>query len=143
MLPIAARSPEPAKRCERPQSFSASAAGLRRRWMSSSTSMAAASLPPRRIVRSCAGCPNGGLSNDRRPRWQAAANGSGLDDDHLGTDAGALVEVDHVVIEHAHAAAGNRAADRLGLIGAVDAEHGVAAAAIEIERAGAERVVQA
>ena len=33
MLPIAARSPEPAKRCDRPQSFSASAAGrFRRVW---------------------------------------------------------------------------------------------------------------
>ena len=49
MLPIAARSPAPAKRCDRPQSFSASAAGRCRLSMSSRTSMAAASRPPSRI----------------------------------------------------------------------------------------------
>ena len=44
--PVAAA---PAKRCDRPQSFSASATGRWRRSMSSSTSMAAASRPPSRI----------------------------------------------------------------------------------------------
>src|SRR5581483_2617463 len=43
---MAARSPEPAKRCDRPQSFSVSAAGLRRASISENTSMAAASRAP-------------------------------------------------------------------------------------------------
>mgnify|MGYP002652475111 CR=1 FL=1 len=43
---IAARSPEPAKRCDRPQSFSASGAGRRRAPMSASTSIAAARRAP-------------------------------------------------------------------------------------------------
>ena len=42
----AARSDEPAKRCDRPQSLSASAAGRRRASISAKTSMAAESEPP-------------------------------------------------------------------------------------------------
>src|SRR5262249_10255008 len=52
---MAARSPEPAKRCERPQSLSASAAGRRRVSISASTSMAADRRAPGVMVLSCAG----------------------------------------------------------------------------------------
>src|ERR671916_771850 len=54
-----------------------------------------------------------------------------------------LVEVDHVLVEHAHAAGGDLLADAPGLVGAVDAEQDVPAVLVEIEGAGAERVVEA
>ncbi|EGE58989.1 hypothetical protein RHECNPAF_2530067 [Rhizobium etli CNPAF512] len=48
-MPIAARSPEPAKRCARPQSLSASATGRLRASISASTEIAPSRRPPRRI----------------------------------------------------------------------------------------------
>src|SRR3954453_8745713 len=51
---MAARSPEPANRCAKPQSLSASAAGRRRVSMSASTSMAADRRAPGVMALSCA-----------------------------------------------------------------------------------------
>src|SRR5262245_7761924 len=51
---MAARSPEPANRCAKPQSLSASGAGRRRVSMSASTSMAAESRAPGVMGLSCA-----------------------------------------------------------------------------------------
>src|SRR5437870_1417576 len=51
---MAARSPEPAKRCARPQSLSASAAGRRRVSISASASMAADRRAPGVMALSCA-----------------------------------------------------------------------------------------
>jgi hypothetical protein len=56
--------------------------------------------------------------------------------DDLGTDSDAIVEVDHVGVAHADAAARHLRAARGGIVGAVDAIIGVA----KIERAGAKRV---
>src|SRR5690606_13457379 len=50
MLPIAALSPDPAKRWARPQSFRASATGRLRPSISANTSIAPAKRPPNRIV---------------------------------------------------------------------------------------------
>ena len=58
-------------------------------------------------------------------------------------DGDALVEVGHILVQHAHAAGGDLLADAPGLIGAVDAEERVAAVLVEVEGAGAERVVEA
>ena len=59
--------------------------------------------------------------------------------DHLGADADAAVEVDHVLVGHAEAARRYGLADGLGLVRAVDAvERGA-----EIHRARAERIVDA
>ena len=58
-------------------------------------------------------------------------------------DGDALVEVDHVLVQHAHAAGGDLLADGPGLVGAVDAEQGVGAVLVQVEGAGAERVFEA
>src|ERR1043166_6137246 len=60
--------------------------------------------------------------------------------DPLGADRHALVEVDHVLIDHADAAGGDAAADGPGLGGAVDAVERVLVALPQIKRARAERV---
>src|SRR5215208_1690943 len=70
------------------------------------------------------------------PTLQAEARLSHYDD--LGADADATVEVDHVVIGQPEAARGYRGADRLRLVGAVDAEERGA----EIHGTGAERVLR-
>ena len=57
---MAARSPEPAKRCASPQSLSASAAGRRRVSISASTSMAAEMRAAGVIARPLAGVPRRG-----------------------------------------------------------------------------------
>src|SRR5688500_13999829 len=59
---------------------------------------------------------------------------------HLGVDADAAVELDDVLIAHSEAARGDGLADGPGLVGAVDAEERVAAALMQVERAGAERI---
>ena len=58
---------------------------------------------------------------------------------HRGADRDAVIEVGDVVIGHAEAAGRHRLADRLRLVGAVDAVQRRA----QIHRAGAERVVDA
>ena len=63
--------------------------------------------------------------------------------DHLRVQRHAIVKVDRVDVAHADAARGHRAADLLGLVGAVDAVERVLVAVIEVERARAERVVRA
>ena len=68
---------------------------------------------------------------------------AGADDDDLGADAGALVEMLDILVHHADAAGRHVEADRPGLVGAVDAEDRVAAALVEIHGAGAERIVDA
>src|SRR5690606_23695030 len=73
----------------------------------------------------------------------AALAVAGADDDDLGADVGAGIEMLHVLVHHADAARRHVLADRPGLVRAVDAEDRVAAALGEIERARAERVVLA
>src|SRR5918996_1669209 len=70
---MAARSPEPAKRCDRPQSLSASAAGRRRASISASTSMAAERRAAGVIVRPLADLPRGWflLEGDIARRFEA------------------------------------------------------------------------
>jgi len=55
---------------------------------------------------------------------------------------GAAVEIDNILVGQADAARRDRCADIFRLVGAVNAEQGVAVALIEIERAGAERIVR-
>src|SRR3974390_2970069 len=72
---IAARSPEPAKRCEVPHSFSACAAGTRWASMVSITSMAADSLAAGVIGRAfaCGRSKHHGKRRDRSNRyWRSA-----------------------------------------------------------------------
>src|SRR5216684_7826655 len=61
----------------------------------------------------------------------------------LGADRRALVEIEHVLVEHADAAGRDAVADGPGLVGAVDAVQGILVALPQIERAGAERIAQA
>ena len=70
---IAARSFEPANRCERPQSFSASAAGLLRASISSTTSIAAAMRAPGVIGNQLSWRSNqhGNISRRRRPQIES------------------------------------------------------------------------
>src|ERR1700744_3944099 len=51
----------------------------------------------------------------------ATPEGLRSDHDHARTDLDATVQVDHVLVAHADAAGRDRAADRPGLVGAVDA----------------------
>src|SRR5690242_16186853 len=67
---------------------------------------------------------------------------SPLHDRHMRADRNAIVEIDDVLVEQADAARRHRMPDALRLVGAVQAEIGVVAVAIEIERAGAERIFQ-
>ena len=60
--------------------------------------------------------------------------------DHLRSRRHAVVEIDNVLVDQADAAGRDVGADQPGLDRAVQAEVGVGAAAVEIERAGAERV---
>src|SRR4051794_25988664 len=60
-------------------------------------------------------------------------------DDDFGADLHTVVEVDHVLVEHADAARRHRLADRLRLVRAVDAVE----AGAEIQGARAERVFRA
>src|SRR5918993_57187 len=64
-----------------------------------------------------------------------------LEHEHAGAYRRALVEVDHVLVEHADAAGRDVGADRPRLGGAVDAVDEVLAVAVEIVSSGAERVV--
>src|SRR5687768_12311303 len=61
--------------------------------------------------------------------------------DHLGTEGGAVVEVDHVDVAHADAAGRDGEADLRGLVGAVDAVEGVLVALEQVERPRAEGVL--
>src|SRR4051812_26953542 len=54
-----------------------------------------------------------------------------------------VVEIDDVLVEHAHAARGDLLADAPRLVGAVDAEQGVVPVLVEVEGARAEWVVEA
>ena len=80
----------------------------------------------------------------RQVRRRAGMSGlaASLDDMHAPANLHAFVEIDHVVVEHAHAAARHGLADRPRLVRAVDAEHGVVAVLVEIDGARAERIVQ-
>src|SRR4051812_13437879 len=103
----------------------------------------------RRFFKSCraqkgslhVGAATAALKGHLRIVGRVAVLGIEHDDDRADLDPG--VEVDDVLIGHADAARGNRRADIFRLVGAVDAEHGVAAALEEIERARAERIVDA
>src|ERR1700678_1853422 len=68
----------------------------------------------------------------------APTDGSAQHDD-LGADAGPLVEIGHVLVCHSDAAGGDRLADRVRLVGAMDAIE----RAGQVHRAGAERGVDA
>src|SRR6185437_16237697 len=61
----------------------------------------------------------------------------------MGAERNPVVKVDDVLVEQANAAGRNGVADALRLVGAVQAEEGVVAIAVEIKRAGAERIVDA
>src|SRR5690606_23776936 len=73
----------------------------------------------------------------------ATRDADGSDHDDPGAARGAVVEVDDVLVEHAEAARRGRPADRLRLVGAVDAVARIAAAEVDVERARAERIVEA
>src|SRR5690606_10250146 len=77
----------------------------------------------------------------RVTQWRESGLATALNDMHPATGLDPLVEVHHVVIEHAHAAARHRFADRPRLVRAVNAEQRVVAVLVEIDRAGAERIV--
>src|SRR6185503_12673294 len=77
--------------------------------------------------------PPGPLRFERRARTML------LDHIDRRTDAHPIVEMDHVGVQHANAARRDRAADRAGIVGAVDAEERAA----DVKRAGAERVAWA
>src|SRR5438309_8938542 len=62
-----ARSPEPAKRSARPQSCSASGAGLRRAAMSARTSVAAASFAPGVMLRTASWQSEHDLDDEDQP----------------------------------------------------------------------------
>src|ERR1043165_8991657 len=65
------------------------------------------------------------------------------DDDDLGAYPDAAVKVHHVLDDHAEAAIGGAGSDRLRRDGAVDAQMRVLLAVIEVDGAGAERVLTA
>src|SRR5215203_6466307 len=74
------------------------------------------------------------------PAMTWVESGCCLAQDHdLGAEPDAVVEVDHVLVRHADAARGDRLADGLGLVRAMDAVERAA----EIHGAGAERVLGA
>src|SRR5882757_5208047 len=78
---MAARSPEPAKRCARPQSFSASGEGLRRAPMSARTSVAAASFAPGVIAgpsSSWSRQPEHDLDDEDQPHQQQHQRGNAV-----------------------------------------------------------------
>ena len=56
-------------------------------------------------------------------------------DEHRRPDRHAVIEVNHVLVQHADAARGGGLPDLPGLVGAVDAEEDIAAALVEVERA--------
>src|SRR5215207_11088262 len=62
-------------------------------------------------------------------------------DEHRRPDRHAVIEVNHVLVQHSDAAGGGGLPDLPGLVGAVDAEEGIAAALVEVERARAERII--
>src|SRR6476619_4362968 len=81
------------------------------------------------------------LSPNERGKGRATKAASGLQfrllpDNHLGANRDALVEVGDIGIDQPEAARGNRGADRVGPVGAVDAVDGGA----EIHRPRAERI---
>src|SRR5688572_30868412 len=62
---------------------------------------------------------------------------------HLGADRHAVVEMDHVLVDHADAAGRDALADRMGLRRAVDAIERVLVVLPEIEPAGTDRIARA
>src|SRR5688572_2822872 len=64
---------------------------------------------------------------------------SGVDDDN-GVDRDAAIEVDHVLIEEAYAAARDGVADAPGLGCAVETIAGVAAAVVDVHRTSTEGI---
>src|SRR5215218_6415242 len=62
-------------------------------------------------------------------------------DEHRRPDRYPVIEVNHVLVQHADAARGGGLPDLPGLVGAVDAEEDIAAALVEVERARAERII--
>src|SRR6266852_4497349 len=65
-------------------------------------------------------------------RWSSQLQFRLLPHDHLGTDRDALIEVGHVGVDQPEAAGGDRGADSVRPVGAVDAIDGAA----EIHRTG-------
>src|SRR5829696_401541 len=63
-------------------------------------------------------------------------------DQYGGPDRHTAVKVRDVLVQHADAAARDLVADGPGLVGAMNAEQGVAAVLVEVERAGPERIVE-
>src|SRR5215207_2182166 len=62
-------------------------------------------------------------------------------DEHRRPDRHAVIEVNHVLVQHADAAGGGGLPDLPGLVGAVDAEEDIAAALVDVESARAERII--
>src|SRR5690606_10567359 len=65
------------------------------------------------------------------------------DHDHRRAKLDALIQVDDMLVDHAEAAIRSGAADGPWLVGAVNADIGVDIALVEIEGAGAERILRA
>src|SRR5215210_9208627 len=80
---------------------------------------------------------------EKEPRSDRAALGREmLEDEDAGADRRALVEVDHVLVQHADAAGRDVGADRPRLGRAVDAVDEVLAVAVEVVGARSERIVR-
>ena len=94
----------------------------------------------RRVAPAAIPLPPGLLLLGERPgRSVRAAPAS--DHDDLGAHADAVVEVDHVLVQHPEAAGRGGPSDALRRVGAVDAEARVLPAEVDVERPRAERVV--
>src|SRR5215471_14536493 len=86
------------------------------------------------------GCP--AYAGHDESRLTSLPHPAAAQQDHLRARRHALVEVDHVLIDHADAAGGDAAADGPRLGGAVDAVERVLVVLPQIKRAGAERVAR-
>src|SRR5829696_7688132 len=83
-----------------------------------------------------------GRSSRRNPKAPLHAPAPITPDQHSGPDRHAAVEVRDVLVQHADAAARDLIANSPGLVRAVNAEQDVAAVLIQVERTGAEGVVE-
>src|SRR5271167_2752717 len=83
--------------------------------------------------------PSGSVFTGRTPSPRHTQCNASAQDDDGGANAGSRIEIDDVVVGHADATGGDGLADRIGLVGAVNAIE----RAGKIHRAGAERIVDA
>jgi hypothetical protein len=76
------------------------------------------------------------------PRFDYTTAVSGSQHDNPRADLDPLIEIDGIGVHHPDAAGGHRLADRVRLVGAVDAKQRVLVALEQIKRAGAERIFE-